>query len=87
MSKKIKYMSDSGVLENSRVLDEEGDVSDHQQEDSGQEHTAGIALISDGQSETVSCDDTVEDTEDDDFYNDSEFYDESYGEGGPDTGF
>lgn len=81
MPQKFKYMSDSGVLDN------EVDVSDHNQEDTGGEVNAGIALISDGSSVSESCDDTVSNDLDDDFYDPGEFSDEAYSEGATDAGF
>lgn len=89
-TKKLKYMSDSGVLEEDETnaaLDAGIDVSDHNQEDTGGEQDSGIALISDGHSVSESCDDTVDNSLDDDFYDEGEFYEDAYGEGAPDTGF
>ena len=81
MTHRYKYMSDSGVL------DDEIDVSDHNQEDTGHERDSGISLMSDGHSVSESCDDSVNNDLDDDFYDGSEFSDEVYGEGATDIGF
>ena len=76
---KIKYMTDSP--------DVGLDVADHQQEDTGHEQDASIALISDGHNEDGSEDGDIDTGLDDDFYDTGEFFDEASGEGAPDTGF
>lgn len=81
MSHKFKYMSDSGVL------DDEIDVADHNQEDTGSELGSGISLISDGHSVSESCDNVVSNDLDDDFYDPGEFSGDDYAEGATDTGF
>jgi len=81
MPHKFKYMSDS------RVLDDEIDVADHNQEDTGSELGSGIVLMSDGHSVSGSCDDAVNNDLDDDFYDEGEFSGDAYSEGATDTGF